>query len=91
MADLIGSHWENCSRFRVSSTWERKSSQSCNRQFLLNVAKAEMKMLLERFNHAFGGVDSVIVGWDKVDVHMVASDVHFNGLGTLIVHNVKRG
>ncbi len=48
-------------------------------------------MLFESCNHAFGGVDPVIVGWDKVDVHMVALDVCFNGLGAFIVHNVERG
>ncbi len=48
-------------------------------------------MFLERSNHAFGGIDSVIVGWDEVDVHIVASDVHFDSLGTLIVHNLERG
>ncbi len=48
-------------------------------------------MLLERCNYTFAGVDLVIVGWDKVDVNMVASDVHLNGLGTFIIHNVERG
>ncbi len=47
-------------------------------------------MLLERCNHAFGGIDSVIVGWDEVDVHIVASDVQFDGLGTFIVHDDER-
>jgi hypothetical protein len=37
-------------------------------------------MLLEHCNPAFGGSDTVIVGWDEVDVHMVALDVHFNSL-----------
>ncbi len=48
-------------------------------------------MLLECCNRVFGSVDSVIVGWDKFNVHMVALDVHFDGLGTLIVHNVEHG
>ncbi len=48
-------------------------------------------MTLDHFNHAFGSVDPVVVGWDKVDVHMVALDVPFGGLGTLIVHNVEHG
>jgi hypothetical protein len=39
-------------------------------------------MLLECSNRSFGGIDSVIVGWDELDVHMFALDVHFAGLGT---------
>ncbi len=46
-------------------------------------------MLLEHSNHAFGGIDSVIVGWDEVDVHLVDLDVCFVGLGTLIIHNIE--
>jgi hypothetical protein len=38
---------ENRSRFRVSSTWVRKSSQSCSRQLLSTVAKAEIKCSLK--------------------------------------------
>jgi hypothetical protein len=53
--------------------------------------KGRDKMTLDHFNHAFGSVDPVVVGWDKVDVHMVALDVPFGGLGTLIVHNVEHG
>jgi hypothetical protein len=48
-------------------------------------------MLLECCYRAFGGVDLVIVGWDKVAVYMVALDVRFNGVGTIIVHKVGRG
>ncbi len=48
-------------------------------------------MLLECNNCTFGSTDSVIVGWDEVDVHMVALDVRFDGLGAFIVHNVERG
>jgi hypothetical protein len=48
-------------------------------------------MLIERCNRAFCGVDSVMLGWDKVDVHIVPSDMHFNCLETLIVHNVECG
>jgi hypothetical protein len=46
-------------------------------------------MLFESCNCAFGGVDSVIVGWDEVDFHMVVSDVCFYGLGTFIVHYIE--
>ncbi len=53
--------------------------------------KGRNEILSECCNHAFGGVDLVIVGWDKEYVHMVASDVCFNGLGTFIVHNVEHG
>jgi hypothetical protein len=38
-------------------------------------------MLLEHFKCTFGGIDSVVVGWDEVDVHMVALDRRFNGRG----------
>ncbi len=48
-------------------------------------------MLFESCNHAFGSIDPVIVGWDEVDVHMVALDVCFNSLGAFIVHNVEHG
>ncbi len=48
-------------------------------------------MILEHCNCAFGNVDAVIVGWDEGDVHMVALDVRFDGLGTFIVHNLERG
>ncbi len=33
----------------------------------------------------------MIAGWDEVDVHMVALDVCFDGLGTFIIHNVECG
>ncbi len=45
-------------------------------------------MLLESCNCAFGGVNPVIV-WDKVDVHMVASDMCFDCLGAFVVHHVE--
>ncbi len=48
-------------------------------------------MLFESCNRAFGGIDLVIVGWDKVDFHMVALDVCSDSLGAFIVHNVERG
>ncbi len=48
-------------------------------------------MLLEHCNRAFCGVDSVIVGWDEVGVHMVALDMRINSLGALIVHNIECG
>ncbi len=48
-------------------------------------------MLFESCNCAFDGVDPVIVGWDKMDVHMVVLDVCFNGLGEFIGHYVERG
>jgi hypothetical protein len=48
-------------------------------------------MLLEHCNHTFGGVDSVNVGWGEVDVHMVASDMRIDGLGTFIVHTLNVG
>jgi hypothetical protein len=49
------------------------------------------KMLLESCNCTFGCVYPVIVGWDKVDVYMVALDMCFNGLGEFIVHYVEHG
>jgi hypothetical protein len=58
---------------------------------LVDCDKGRNKMLFESCNRAFGGVDPVIVGWDEVDVHMVASDVCFDCLGAFIVHNVERG
>ncbi len=48
-------------------------------------------MLLAHCNCVFCDVDSVIVGWDKVDGHMVVLDVCFDCLGTFIVHNVECG
>ncbi len=48
-------------------------------------------MIFESCNRTFGSVDPVIVGWNKVDVHMVASDGCFNNLGAFIVHNVECG
>ncbi len=49
------------------------------------------KMLVGSCNCAFGGVDPVIVGWDKVDVHMVVMDVCFDSLGAFVVHYLERG
>jgi hypothetical protein len=54
------------------------------------VARAEIKCSL-KIATAHLGVDLVIVGWDKVDVHMVALDVCFDSLGAFIVHNTERG
>ncbi len=48
-------------------------------------------MLFESCDPVFGGVDLVIVGWDKVDVHMVVLDVCFNGLGEFVVHCIEPG
>ncbi len=48
-------------------------------------------ILFESCNCKFGIVDTVIVGWDEVDVHMVGSDVCFDSLGAFIVHYVEHG
>jgi hypothetical protein len=69
----------------------KKIIPGLSRAVPVNCGEGRDKLLIERCNHAFGGIDSVIVGWDKVDVHMVASDVHFDGFGTFVVHNVERG
>ncbi len=53
--------------------------------------QGQNKMLFESCNHASSGIDPVIVGWDKVDAHMVVLDVCFDGLGTFIVHYVEPG
>ncbi len=37
-------------------------------------------MFLESCNRAFSSVDLVIVGGGKVDVHVVGSDLGFNGI-----------
>ncbi len=47
-------------------------------------------MLFESSDGAFGRVYSVIVGRDEVDVHFVASDVGFDCLGALVVHDIER-
>jgi hypothetical protein len=39
----------------------------------------------------FGSIDPVIVGWDEVDVHVVASVVCFDNLGAFVVHYVECG
>ncbi len=36
-----------------------------------------------------GLIDLVVMGQDEVDVHAVGSDVGFNSLGTLIVHDIE--
>ncbi len=56
----------------------------------VNCGEGNNKMLLESCNRAFGDVDPVSVGWDKVDLHLVSLNVCFDGLGALIVHYVER-
>ena len=53
--------------------------------------KGRNKILFESCNREFGGNDSVIVGWDKVNVHMIVSYVCFDGLGAFIVHYIEDG
>jgi hypothetical protein len=48
-------------------------------------------MFLESCNRAFSSVDLVIVGVGKVDVHVVGSDLGFNGIWLFVVHDVNRG
>jgi hypothetical protein len=48
-------------------------------------------MLVESCNCMFSGIDPVIVGWDKVHVHIVALVVCFNSLGSFVVHYVECG
>ncbi len=48
-------------------------------------------MLFESCNCEFGGNDSVIVGWDKGNVHMIISYVCFDGLGAFIVRYIEDG
>jgi hypothetical protein len=40
-------------------------------------------------NGTFSGVDTVVMWWDQLDVHLVGSDVLLNCLGALVVHHVQ--
>ena len=40
---------------------------------------------------AFGGVDPMVVGGDKVNVHVILANVHRDGLGAFVVHYVQCG
>jgi hypothetical protein len=44
-------------------------------------------MFLESTDGAFGGIDTMIVQRDQLDVHLVGSDVLFDCLGAFIVHD----
>ncbi len=46
-------------------------------------------MFLESGDGPFHGIDLVVVGGDKLDVHPVGMDVFLHGLGTFIVHDVE--
>jgi len=48
-------------------------------------------MLFGSCNCAFSRVDTVIVGGNEVDVHVVAPDVGFGCLGAFVVHDIERG
>ena len=48
-------------------------------------------MLFEGRNRALGYIYPVIVGEDKVDVHVVTPDVSFNCLGALVVYDIECG
>ncbi len=61
------------------------------RTVLVNCGEGRNKMLFEGCDRAFGHVYSVIVGWDKMDVHVVASDVGFDCLGAFVVHDIECG
>jgi hypothetical protein len=50
--------------------------------------KGGNKVFLESTDGAFSGVDTMIVRRDKLDVHLVGTDVLFNCLGLFIVHDV---
>ena len=49
------------------------------------------EVLLERGDGAFSGVDSVVVGGDEVNIHIIFANVGLDGFGTFVVHHVERG
>ncbi len=46
-------------------------------------------MFFKRGDGKFCGIDTVVVQWDQLDVHLVGSDVLLNCLGALVVHHIQ--
>jgi hypothetical protein len=46
-------------------------------------------VFLETGDGPFRGIDLVVVGGDRLDVHLVGTDVFLHGLGTFVVHDIE--
>ncbi len=46
-------------------------------------------MFHESGDGPFRGIDLVVVGGDRLDVHPVGMDVLLQGLGTFVVHDIE--
>ncbi len=46
-------------------------------------------MLLEGGDHVFHSIDAMVVRGHKLYIHFVGANMLFDGLGTLIVHDVE--
>ena len=58
---------------------------------LVDGGKPRNEVLLECCDGALGGVDPMVVGGDKVNVHVILANVHRDSLGAFIVHYVQCG
>ncbi len=46
-------------------------------------------MFFKRGDSTFCGIDAVVVRWDKLNIHLVGSDVLLNHLGAPVVHKIQ--
>ncbi len=46
-------------------------------------------MFFKRGDGKFHGIDSVVVRWDQLSVHLVGSNVLLNRFGALVVHHIQ--
>jgi len=49
------------------------------------------EVLLECCDGALGSVDPMVVGGDKVNVHVILANVHRDGLGAFVIHYIQCG
>ncbi len=51
--------------------------------------QGQQQSVLKCGNGTLHGIDTVVVQWDQLDVHLVGSDVLLNRLGALVVHHIQ--
>ena len=58
---------------------------------LVDTGEPRGEVFLESCDSTLGGVDSMVVGGDKVNIHIIFVNVCLDGFGTFVVHHVERG
>ena len=58
---------------------------------LVDSGKRRDEVFFECCDGALGSIDSMVVGGDKVNVHVIFSNVCRDGFGAFVVHHVERG